>query len=180
MTGGTWENCTIGHWNSDDHPPPPRMELKPKVWRLIMGSDPPPSFTKDWTFWHRRCPTKAYQSSFHDFFPLCIGIESKCLLSWLIALPTFSYHLELPGILSWSASRSKHSWAWLSNVTLRFWCQNWPPTQQGVPYRFWHGGGGQGFDGGDLCVIRDKIKGTKKMSVNLGLWAIFWFTNTAM
>ena len=30
-------------------------------------------------------------------------------------------------------------------------------------------GGGQGFDGGDLCVIRDKIKGTKKMSVNLGL-----------
>ena len=153
LTGGTWENCTIGHWNSDDHPPPPRMELKPKVWRLIMGSDPPPSFTKDWTFWHRRCPTKAYQSSFHDFFPLCIGIESKCLLSWLIALPTFSYHLELPGILSWSASRSKHSWAWLSNVTLRFWCQNWPPTQQGVPYRFWHrGGGDKGSMGG---FVRD-------------------------
>ena len=44
-----------------------------------------------------------------------------------------------------------------------------PPPNRAFHTDFGTGGGGQGFDGGDLCVIRDKIKGTKKMSVNLGL-----------
>ena len=72
-----------------------------------MGSDPPP-LPKIGHLYTDDVLLRLTKVLFHDLCPLRSGIESKCLLACFIALPTFSYHLELPGILSWSASRTQH------------------------------------------------------------------------
>ena len=51
----------------------------------------------------------------------------------------------------------------------------WSPPIGGGPK-----GGDKGPMGGDWRVIRDKINGTKKSSLNLWLWAILWLINTMM